>query len=91
MLQHAGVDPAGMLAFFRAMEKLEGSQPALARYVSTHPGPSERLQALADATAAASRPTTRLLAGYEWEDIKKICGERARSGRERAPAAPASR
>jgi len=91
LLQHAGVDPAGMLAFFRAMEKLEGSQPALARYVSTHPGATERLQALAAATAAAPRPTTRLLAGYDWEDIKKICGERARSGRERGPAAPASR
>jgi len=91
MLQGAGVDPAGMLAFFRAMEKLEGTQPAIAQYMSTHPASSERLQALSAAAAAGPRPPARLLAGYEWSDIKKICGERARSGREREPAAPASR
>jgi Zn-dependent protease with chaperone function len=91
MLQRAGVDPAGLLAFFRAMEKLEGTQPALARYVSTHPGATERLQALAAATAAAPRPTTRLLPDYDWADIKKICGERARSAPGREPGAPASR
>ena len=78
MLQRAGVDPAGMLAFFHAMEKLEGSQPSLVRYVSTHPASAERLQALSAAAAAGPKPTRRLLAGYDWNDIKKICGERAR-------------
>jgi len=91
MLQRAGVDPAGMLAFFRAMEKLEGSQPALARYVSTHPGATERLQALAAAIGASARPTDRLLADYDWNDIKNICGARARSAPERGREAPASR
>ena len=91
MLQAAGVDPAGMLAFFRAMEKLEGSQPAIAKYVSTHPASAERLQALSAAAAAGPHAPGRLLAGYDWNDIKKICGERARSDREREPAAPGSR
>ena len=91
MLQGAGVDPAGMLAFFRAMEKLEGTQPAIAQYMSTHPASSERLQALSAAAAAGPHAPGRLLAGYDWSDIRKICGERARSAREREPAAPASR
>jgi len=91
LLQAAGVDPAGMLAFFRAMEKLEGSQPAIARYLSTHPASSERLQALSAATAAGPPVAGRLLAGYDWSDIKKICAGRARSGPERETEAPASR
>lgn len=91
MLQAAGVDPAGMLAFFRAMETLEGSQPSLVRYMSTHPASSERLQALSAAAAAGPRPAHRLLAGYDWSDIKKICRARARSEPERGTAAPASR
>jgi beta-barrel assembly-enhancing protease len=91
MLQAAGVDPAGMLAFFRAMERLEGTQPALAKYVSTHPASAERLQTLAAAAAAGPRARVKLLPGYEWSDIKKICGERARSEPGREPEAPASR
>jgi beta-barrel assembly-enhancing protease len=91
MLQATGVDPSGMLAFFRAMEKLEGSQPKLVRYVSTHPASSERLQALSAAAAAGPHTKGRLLAGYQWSDIKKICGGRARSDRERETEAPASR
>jgi len=91
MLQASGVDPAGMLAFFRAMEKLEGSQPKLVGYVSTHPASSERLQALSAAAAAGPHNAGQLLAGYDWSDIKKICGERARSDPERATEAPGSR
>ena len=91
MLQAARVDPAGMLAFFRAMEKLEGSQPAIARYVSTHPASSERLQALSAAAAAGPTAPARLLAGYDWSDIKKMCGAKPRSDSERETEAPASR
>src|SRR5262249_44253562 len=91
MLQAAGVDPAGMLAFFRAMERLEGTQPALAKYVSTHPASAERLQTLTPAAAARPRPRRKLRPGYEWNDIKKICGERARSESGRETEAPASR
>jgi predicted Zn-dependent protease len=91
MLQKAGVDPAGMLSFFRTMQKLEGTQPALAKYVSTHPASAERFQALSAAAAAGPRPTVKLLPGYEWSDIRKICGERPRSEPERETGAPGSR
>jgi predicted Zn-dependent protease len=62
-----------MLAFFRAMEKLEAATPAAARYLSTHPTPGDRLQALATLAAARAHPPTKLLPGYDWEDIKQIC------------------
>jgi beta-barrel assembly-enhancing protease len=77
MLQAASVDPAGMLAFFRTMERLEGSQPAIAQYLSTHPASAERLQVLSAAAAAGPRPTVKLLEGYDWSDIKKICAGHA--------------
>jgi predicted Zn-dependent protease len=90
MLRAAGVDPAGMLAFFRTLERLEGSQPAVARYLSSHPAPSDRVQALAAAAGAHGRPSARLLPGYDWADVKTMCA-RAGSPGAPAPAAPASR
>ena len=63
--------------FFRAMEKLEGSQPKVARYVSTHPASADRLQTLSAAAAAGPPATVKLLDGYDWSDIKKLCAGRA--------------
>ena len=77
MLQAASIDPAGMLAFFRTMERLEGTQPAIAQYLSTHPASSDRLQALSAAATAGPKPTVKLLEGYDWSDIKKLCAGRA--------------
>ena len=73
MLHAAAVDPEGMLAFFRGMQHLEGMTPAAARYLSTHPPAGDRLQALAALAAQRARPSVKLLAGYDWEEIKKIC------------------
>jgi len=80
MLQAAAVDPEGMLAFFRALQQVEGATPAAARYLSTHPAAGDRLQALAAVAAAAPRPPVKLLPDYDWADIKKLCaaGRRAR-------------
>ena len=80
MLQAAAVDPEGMLAFFRALQPVERAVPAAARYLSTHPGPGDRLQALAALAAVPSRPTVKLLPGYDWADIKKICAAGRRAG-----------
>ena len=73
LLHAAAVDPEGMLAFFRGMQQLEGKTPAAARYLSTHPTVGDRLQALATLAAQRRRPPMKLLANYDWEDIKQIC------------------
>ena len=73
MLHAARVDPEGMLAFFRAIQKLEASAPAAARYLSTHPPPGDRLQALAALAAGRPQPPVTLLPDYDWGDVKKIC------------------
>ncbi|MGH8700015.1 MAG: M48 family metallopeptidase, partial [Burkholderiales bacterium] len=73
MLHAAAVDPEGMLAFFRAMQKLEGTSPTAARYLSTHPAAGDRLQALTALAAQAPRPPVKLLPDYDWSEIAKIC------------------
>ena len=75
MLHAAAIDPEGMLAFFREMQKLEGATPAAARYLSTHPPAGDRLLALTALAARPARPSVKLLAGYDWEEIKKICAK----------------
>ena len=72
-LHAAAVDPEGMLAFFRAMQKLEGTSPTAARYLSTHPAAGDRLQALTALAAQAPRPPVKLLPDYDWSEIAKIC------------------
>ena len=73
MLRAARVDPRGMLAFFRAMEKLEGASPTAARYLSTHPAAVDRLQALAVLAAEPAPPPATLLRGVDWGEVRKIC------------------
>jgi beta-barrel assembly-enhancing protease len=76
MLRAAAVDPAGMLAFFRAMQRLEGTPGVAARYLSTHPASADRLETLATLAAAPAPPPIKLLPDYDWSDIKRICGRR---------------
>jgi len=73
MLHAAAVDPEGMLTFFRGMQELEGTTPAAVRYLSTHPPAADRLQALAVLAAQRARPPVKLLAGYDWAEVKRIC------------------
>ena len=73
MLHAAGVDPEGMLAFFRGMQKLEGARPSATRYLSTHPTAGDRLQALAALAAQRSRPPVKLLPNDDWNDVKHLC------------------
>jgi predicted Zn-dependent protease len=76
LLRAASVDPAGMLAFFGAMQKQEGAPGGAARYLSTHPPSADRLQVLRALAAAGDRPSVKLLPDYDWSDIRKICGSR---------------
>ena len=73
MLHAAAVDPQGMLAFFRALQKVEGTGPSAIRYLSTHPTAGDRLQALAALASQRPKPPVKLLPDYDWSDIKKIC------------------
>jgi predicted Zn-dependent protease len=76
-MRAARVDPRGMLAFFEAMQKLEGELPTGVRYLSTHPTAGDRLQPLAALAAQpASQPPVRPLAGDDWSAVRRICRPR---------------
>ncbi|MBI5627862.1 MAG: M48 family metallopeptidase, partial [Candidatus Rokubacteria bacterium] len=75
LLLAAHIDPAGMIAFFEGMEKRRGEAPGLLTYLSTHPAPEERVARLTRlARAPVPAPSRKLLDGYDWADIRRICG-----------------
>jgi len=82
MLHAARIDPAGMMSFFQAMQKEEGSRArGVGRYLSTHPAATDRVQALTALAAARPGPPVKLLPEVDWSDVKKICGARPGSDR----------
>jgi len=81
MLHAARVDPAGMVSFFQGLQREEGMRRGVARYLSTHPAATDRVQALTALAAAREAPSVKLLPGVDWSDVKKICGERPGSDR----------
>jgi predicted Zn-dependent protease len=73
MLLAAGVDPAGMLAFFEVLQKQGGEVPGVLAYLSTHPSTAGRIETLKALAAQAPRAPVRLLPDYDWRDITQIC------------------
>jgi predicted Zn-dependent protease len=75
MLRAARLDPAGMLAFFRELERLEGGRatPGVFRYLRSHPSAEDRLQTLTR-LAAGAPPASPLLADRNWQDVRAMCG-----------------
>ena len=73
MLQAAGIDGAGMVTFFEKLAALHGD-PGRGKYLMSHPAPEERLASLRALSAQGRRPTARLMADYDWSDIKTMCG-----------------
>jgi beta-barrel assembly-enhancing protease len=91
MLHAAAVDPAGMLSFFQAMQREEGTPQSATRYLSTHPAAVDRLQALTTLAAARTRPPAKLLPSVDWNEVTKMCGARSGSDRGRGRRGPARR
>jgi predicted Zn-dependent protease len=81
MLHDAGIDTAGMVTFFEKLAQLHGD-PGRGRYLMSHPAPQERLASMRALSAQWARPATRLMADYDWNDIKSMCAS------ERPPQSP---
>ena len=77
LLQDAGIDTAGMIAFFEKLSKYEREHgdDSLTRYLRSHPTTAERIATLRELAAVEPRPGRRLLAGDDWNDVKSLCGE----------------
>lgn len=73
LLVAAGLDPAGMLAFFEQLLQEERRGPQLPPYLSTHPGTLDRLVRLRALARQAPPPTVRLLPGRDWTTLRRMC------------------
>jgi len=75
MLLEAGIDPAGMLAFFeRVLGAGRETEPEGGwQYLSTHPATQGRVERLKELLTNAPPPTQRLLGDHDWADVKRIC------------------
>ncbi|HSB69686.1 MAG TPA: M48 family metallopeptidase [Candidatus Methylomirabilis sp.] len=73
MLLAAGVDPAGMIAFFEVLqgEGKKGLTPPT--YLSTHPSTEARITRLRSLAAEPQGPSLKLLQGQDWADVRRIC------------------
>jgi beta-barrel assembly-enhancing protease len=74
LMAAAGIDPAGMLAFFETLKREAHDLPGALQYLSTHPSTDariSRLRSLAVTPAAASR----LLPDADWPALaRSACG-----------------
>jgi predicted Zn-dependent protease len=57
----AGIDPAGMIAFFEKLEEEYGNLPGGFSYFSTHPRTADRIAFLRKRASASGRTFTPLL------------------------------
>jgi predicted Zn-dependent protease len=73
LLHEAGIDTAGMVTFFEKLAELHGD-PGRGKYLMSHPAPQDRLASMRAVSAQWPRPAARLMADYDWTDIKKMCG-----------------
>ncbi|MFQ5898144.1 MAG: M48 family metallopeptidase [Candidatus Methylomirabilia bacterium] len=73
MLLAAGVDPAGMIAFFRMLEREGAGAPAFLKYVSTHPSTEDRIETLKSLAGRFRGRPRKVLPDYDWRDITNVC------------------
>lgn len=73
LLVAANVDPNGMVAFFDSLEEEGGEVPEFLKYVSTHPSTVDRIRRLESLATQADGNFVKLLPGYDWKDMHRIC------------------
>lgn len=74
MLRTAEIAPAGVIAFFERLEKLEGEKgskgPSAFDILRSHPRSSERAR---EAAKGAPYPATPALSAQDWQALRAIC------------------
>jgi beta-barrel assembly-enhancing protease len=69
MLNRAGIDSNGVVAFFKKLEAISGSTPSALEFLSTHPAEGRRIEALQNAIKAG-RPA---LDDEQWAALRQVC------------------
>ncbi len=74
MLEAAQVDPAGMVAFMRTLDKDDKAAPRFVSYLSSHPHTKDRVAVLAEMAAAMSVESRPVLDSVAWRRLREMCG-----------------
>lgn len=75
LLKKAQIDPNGMVAFFKTIEKDEKGKnmQGIFSYLSTHPDTAERIDSLNAAINASPYTPTTLLPDTAWKEAVQVC------------------
>ena len=73
MLLESGIDPKGMIAFYELLTKSTSETSSILQYLSTHPSTGDRIKNLKSLVEQSQPKSVKLLKGYDWSNIKKIC------------------
>ena len=73
MVSAAGIDPAGMIAFFETLNEEAADLPGMLKYLSTHPSTVERIDHLRALAARADRGPTTPLPHDDWLALRDAC------------------
>jgi len=74
LVMKAGIDPSGMVHFFESLERRQGAEPGLLRYLSTHPPTGDRISHLKGAAESlATPPSEPLLPTLSWPQVINEC------------------
>lgn len=76
LLQAAGIDPAGMIAFYRTMAEKEPHQAETVSSLSTHPDTGDRIATLIRLAGPPPQHPIALLPGSDWKHVRSICDHR---------------
>jgi predicted Zn-dependent protease len=77
LILRAGLDPSGMIAFFEATRKEEGTGAGRPVYLSSHPGTGDRVARLTRLTQGAPPPRQPALGEAGWAALRAICAKPA--------------
>ncbi|HET8761010.1 MAG TPA: M48 family metallopeptidase [Nitrospiria bacterium] len=69
----AGIDPAGMIAFYQLLAREGPELPGALSYLSTHPATDERVARLREIAEHAAPPRTTLGSRDNWEILRERC------------------
>jgi predicted Zn-dependent protease len=72
-LRAAGIDPAGMIAFFESLRRTGPELPGALAYLSTHPPTEARIARLRRLAAAPAGRPSPVLTPEAWAELKTIC------------------
>ncbi len=73
MIQRAGINPEGMIAFFESLQEKELESTDFLKYLSTHPPTEDRIQNLRSLAGLLKNNYINLFSQEEWKKIKNSC------------------